>query len=113
MTAAERALEREVLLSFWKAHILYHASKESVYGHWIAEELRRHGYAISPGTLYPLLSRLARHGWLRADSKAPGAKGRRGYRLTPEGRKVLAILRERIKELHREVVLDRGHRHGR
>jgi DNA-binding HxlR family transcriptional regulator len=44
-------VDREILLSFWKVHILHHAGEKPIYGQWIISELRRHGYEISPGTL--------------------------------------------------------------
>ena len=56
-------LDREFFLGFIKIHILYHASKEAIYGADIAAELARHGYNISPGTLYPTLHRLTREGF--------------------------------------------------
>ncbi|NMC01995.1 MAG: PadR family transcriptional regulator, partial [Chloroflexi bacterium] len=49
------SLSRELFLGFVKAHILYHAGREAVYGLWLIEELARHGYELSPGTLYPIL----------------------------------------------------------
>jgi len=105
MGALPPALSREVLLAFWKVHILHHAEREPVYGQWMLEELRRHGYVLSPGTLYPLLARLERHGWLRA---LPGPRRtlrhRRNYRLTPAGRRVLELLRAQVAELYGEVV---------
>lgn len=96
---------REILLSFWKVHILHHAGEGPIHGQWIVNELRRHGYEISPGTLYPLLNRMERHGWLKG-RKAPGggARARKDYRLTPEGQKVLALIREQVEEMYREVV---------
>ena len=100
-----KALIREILLSFWKIHILHHAGEEAVHGQWILTELRRHGYEISPGTLYPLLNRMARLGWLRCKADPDGGRrARKDYRLTSEGRKVLRLVREQIKELHEEVV---------
>ena len=60
-----KTINREILLSFWKVHILHHAGEAPVHGQWILTELRRHGYEISPGTLYPLLERMERRGWLR------------------------------------------------
>jgi PadR family transcriptional regulator, regulatory protein PadR len=95
---------REILLSFWKVHILHHASEEPIHGQWVLTELRRHGYEISPGTLYPLLHRMQRHGWLKG-RKAPrsGPRARTDYRLTAQGRKVLALIREQLKELYEEV----------
>ena len=100
------AVNREVLLGFWKVHILHHASEAPVHGQWILTELRRHGYEISPGTLYPLLNRMARLGWLKCKSdRRGGRRARKDYRLTAEGGKVLALIREQIKELHEEVVV--------
>jgi PadR family transcriptional regulator PadR len=98
---------REILLSFWKVHILHHASESPVYGQWMARELRRHGYAISPGTLYPLLNRMERHGWLVCVGAADRRlHARKEYRITREGRKVLALVRSQVEELHREVVVE-------
>jgi DNA-binding PadR family transcriptional regulator len=98
-------VNREILLSFWKVHILHHAGEESIHGQWILTELRRHGYEISPGTLYPLLNRMERLGWLRCKSDPEGGRrARKDYRLTKEGRKILGIIKTQIKELHREVV---------
>src|SRR3990167_7435557 len=104
--AIESGVEREILLSFWKVHILHHAGEEPIIGQWVLRELRRHGYEVSPGTLYPLLARLEERGWLRS-RVAPGGglRAPRAYRLTPAGRKVLALLRGQITELYREVVL--------
>lgn len=107
-----KLLTREILLGFWKVHILHHAAEQPVVGQWILRELRRHGYDISPGTLYPLLKRMERNGWLRctADTGA-GPRGRRYYHLTPRGAAVLEILREAVGELHHEVIEETG-RHG-
>ncbi len=102
-----KALIREVLLSFWKVHILHHAGETPVHGQWILTELRRHGYEISPGTLYPLLNRMERLGWLKCKSDPNGGRrARKDYRLTTEGRKVLGLIRGQIEELHREVVIE-------
>ena len=96
---------REILLSFWKVHILHHASEEPIHGQWVLTELRRHGYEISPGTLYPLLHRMQRHGWLKCRKVSrSGPRARTDYRLTAEGQKVLALVRERLEELYGEVV---------
>lgn len=101
-----KEVEREILLSFWKVHILHHAEKERVIGQWVMRELRRHGYEVSPGTLYPLLARMEVRGWLRCKvDPAGGLRARRDYSLTKKGREVLALLRDQVKELYREVVL--------
>ena len=95
-------LAREFLLAFWKIHILHHAGEQGVYGQWMLEELARHGYRLSPGTLYPMLARMERHGWLKSAAPARSTAAR-AYRLTPAGRDVLARLREALDELHEEV----------
>jgi DNA-binding PadR family transcriptional regulator len=102
-------IAREFLLAFWKIHILHHAGEQrGVYGQWMLEELHHHGYRLSPGTLYPILARMARHGWLRATEPAR-SKGARVYRLTPLGRDVLSHLQASLDELYGEV----GHRRQR
>jgi PadR family transcriptional regulator PadR len=104
-----KAVNREVLLSFWKLHILHHAGEEAVNGQWILTELRRHGYEISPGTLYPMLKRMEKLGWLRGKVVSLGGRRtRRDYRLTHKGDQVLEFMREKIGELYKEVVQKRG-----
>ncbi len=103
---------REVLLGFWKVHILHHASEEPIHGQWVLTELRRHGYEISPGTLYPLLHRMERHGWLQCRKvRGGGPRARRDYRLTQAGRRVLTEVRRQLEELHREVVAGAVQKH--
>jgi len=95
------------LLSFWKVHILHHAGEEPIHGQWILSELRRHGYEISPGTLYPLLKRMERLGWLKGKADPEGGRrARKDYRLTADGRKVLRLIQGQLEELHEEVVID-------
>ena len=101
-----KVVQREILLGFWKVHILYHASEGPVVGQWMLRELRRHGYEVSPGTIYPLLARLEGYGWLkRKTTPGGGLRARKEYSLTRSGREVLALLRKQVEELHREVVL--------
>ena len=99
---------REILLAFWKVHILHYASQAPIHGQWIIGELRRHGYEISPGTLYPLLNRMARYGWLTCRKGSEGTRARKDYRLTATGRKVLALVREQLDELYEEVTESDG-----
>ena len=96
-------VEREFLLAFWKVHILHHAAEErGVYGQWMLEELHRHGYRISPGTLYPILTRMAARGWLRADQPRRTNEAR-VYRLTPQGAAVLERIQDALGELYGEA----------
>ena len=93
---------REFLLTFWKIHILHHAEEGGVYGQWMLEELQHHGYRLSPGTLYPVLARMAKRGWLRAEATKT-ARDARVYRITPAGAQVLQRLRAALAELKGEV----------
>jgi DNA-binding PadR family transcriptional regulator len=96
-------IAREFLLAFWKIHILHHAADgRGVYGQWMLEELSHHGYRLSPGTLYPILARMAERGWLRA-SEPTRSKGARVYHLTPRGHDVLERVRSSLDELYGEV----------
>ncbi len=102
---------REFLLTFWKIHILHHAEEErGVYGMWMIEELSHHGYRLSPGTLYPILTRMAQRGWIKAvestSSRSASSRDARVYRITPAGADVLERLRRALAELGGEV----GHR---
>ena len=97
-------VDREIRLALWKLHILHHATQRPVYGLWLLEELAEHGHRLSPGTLYPILERMERNGWLQsAPTDRPNA--RRNYRITAVGRRLLEQLRDDVSELHREVVL--------
>lgn len=106
-------ISREIDLAFWKIHILHHAAQHPIYGQWLLDELRRHGFRVSPGTLYPLLARMDRQQWLRALRQEPAnasPKARREYVLTPRGARALTRLRRQVDELHREVVRERNRR---
>ena len=87
-----------------RLHILHHAAEGPVFGLWFIEELARHGYKLSPGTLYPLLHGLERKGYLQSTNQRSGKSARRIYRATPLGRKVLAAAKEKVSELFGELL---------
>ncbi|MFQ6121891.1 MAG: PadR family transcriptional regulator [Dehalococcoidales bacterium] len=97
-------LDREFFLGFIKIHILYHAAKKPIFGVEIAEELARHGYRLSPGTLYPTLHRLEKEGYLESSSKVINGRVRKYYQATAEGKQVLEQARQKIRELVTEVI---------
>lgn len=94
---------QDVFRDFIRLHILHHASKRGVFGFWFIEELARHGYKLSPGTLYPILHGLEQKGYLRSSQKRLGKSLRRIYRATPAGRKALAAAKQRVHELFGEL----------
>jgi len=99
-----RTVNREILLALWKIHILHHASEGGLVGNWMLAELRHHGYEVSPGTLYPMLLRMERFGWLRSDRPTGrGDRRRRTYRITAQGRRVLSLVLHQVAELRGEI----------
>jgi len=98
-------LQREILRSLWKVHILHHAQEAPIVGHWMLEELREHGYRVSPGTLYPLLARMEKLGWLKRVGRAREHTANEGrpYRATAAGRRALRDVEKQLRELIHEV----------
>ena len=97
------ALWRSLFRGFIQLHILHHASEQPTYGAWLIEELARHGYALSPGTLYPLLHRLEQDGLLTSSHRVVEGKRRRYYAATPAGEEALAQARRQAIELISEI----------
>lgn len=97
-------IDREFFLGFVKIHILYHAVKEPIYGVEIMRELARHGYDLSPGTLYPTLHRMEREGYLISSRQVVEGRVRKYYRATDAGMRMLEQSKKQIMELVREVV---------
>jgi len=98
---------RHLFTGFIRLHVLYHAAKEPIYGAEITEELVRHGYRVSQGTLYPTLHMLEKCGLLRAWTELVAGRRRKYYRATPAGRRVLKEARQKLVELVAEVIEDR------
>lgn len=98
---------KDFFLGFVKTHILYHASRGPIYGVEMLEELGRHGYRLSPGTLYPTLHRLEREGYLSVQKRVVGGKVRKYYTITEQGMVVLNEAKKKIAELVNEVLLDK------
>jgi len=96
--------DQDLYAGLIRLHILHHASKRPVFGLWFIEELGRHGYKLSPGTLYPLLHGLERKGYLRSISQRSGKSLRRMYQATPQGRKALVVARQKVSELFGELL---------
>jgi PadR family transcriptional regulator PadR len=105
---------REFLLGFIKVHILHHAAEEPVYGLALITELRRHGYELSPGKLYPVLHGMEEAGYLTRLDRVINGKVRKYYVLTRRGGVALTGAREKIAELVGELlqtdVADKGRR---
>ncbi|MFI5311604.1 MAG: PadR family transcriptional regulator [Gemmatimonadales bacterium] len=106
-TPARRRDDTDLYPGFIRLHVLHHAAHEPVFGHWMIEELARHGYRLSPGTLYPVLHGLEAKRYLRsALVRAPDGRERRVYRITAEGRRALKAAKQKVRELFGELFED-------
>jgi len=97
---------QELLTGLVRLHILHHAAEGELYGQWMIEELGRHGYRMSPGTLYPLLHGLERKGYLESRRARAGRSVRRLYRATPLGQAALEEAKDKVRELFREILAE-------
>ncbi len=86
-----------------RMHILHHAVQGPIFGLGIMEELGRHGYKMSAGTLYPILHSLERQGFLSSSEYRNGRHFRRVYRATPQGRSALRQAKGKVRELFGEL----------
>jgi PadR family transcriptional regulator PadR len=87
-----------------RMHVLHHAAHEPIFGLGMIEELARHGYRLSAGTLYPILHGLAERGLLDCEEERAGRSRRKIYRATAAGRAALAAATHMVGELFRELV---------
>ena len=104
---ADDPITRHFFNGFIRLHILYHAAKEPIYGAEITEELVRHGYRISQGTLYPTLHLLETLGYLRrrnAARRRPRPQILPGHRRRPHAS--WSRRSEKLRELVAEVLED-------
>jgi PadR family transcriptional regulator, regulatory protein PadR len=98
----ERVL-RKLFLGFIQIHILHHAKTEPIYGMWMLEELREHGYTMSAGTLYPVLHTMEKEGLLAREDRLVEGKIRKYYTTTSLGAEVLDEARKKAYELFKEI----------
>jgi len=104
LTEVRHIRDQELVSGLIRIHILYHASKEPIFGLGMIEELQRHGYKLSAGTLYPMLHGLEKRGLLRSRRIRLGNRRRRVYRATSAGRKALDRAKEKVNILLGELL---------
>ena len=101
---AGKKILRDVFLAFVRVHVLHHAAKERIFGVEMMEELKRHGYDISPGTLYPLLHALEESRLLVSSQEIVDGKIRKYFRITRTGEALLEDLQTKIRVLVEEIL---------
>ena len=99
----ENKLIKELLLGFIRIHILYHASKEHIFGAEFQNELKEHGYDISYGTLYPIFHKLEEENLLSSYKENVNGKIRKYYKITVKGADILKVAKIKANELVDEI----------
>jgi PadR family transcriptional regulator, regulatory protein PadR len=99
----EEKVLRKLFLGFIQIHILHHAKEHPVFGAWMLEELKEHGYNISSGTLYPILHSMEDDGLLVREERNVEGKIRKYYTTTEKGERVLVEARNKAYELFKEI----------
>ena len=94
---------RKLFLGFIQIHILHHANEHSIFGLWMLDELKEHGYEISAGTLYPILHSMEAQGLLLKEERNVEGKIRKYYTTTVKGNAVLVEARKKAYELFKEI----------
>jgi DNA-binding PadR family transcriptional regulator len=100
---------QELLKGLIRLHVLHHASQEPFYGQWMIHELARHGYTLSPGTLYPMLHGLERRGYLKSKNERNGRTFRPMYWATASGPEANKLAKIQVRELIGELQRSRRH----
>jgi DNA-binding PadR family transcriptional regulator len=100
----QQILYKDLYSGLIRLHVLHHACEEPIFGLGIIEELARHGYKLSPGTMYPILHGLEQRGLLRSKEAWINGHRRLVYRATPLGRRALKAAKEKVRELFGELI---------
>lgn len=103
MSRRTNAKYQDLYIGLVRVHVLYHASKEPIFGLGIIDELGRHGYRLGPGTMYPLLHSMERRGWLKAEPVVVAGRRRKCYIATRAGKTALNEAIGRVRELFDET----------
>jgi DNA-binding PadR family transcriptional regulator len=105
--------DRDLYSGLIRLHVLHHAVEGPVFGLGMIEELSRHGYRISPGSLYPLLQGLEKKGYLRSTKQrerqiTPASVPRNSARSESFGRRKAQDSRVVLGSRRRAISADRS-----
>jgi PadR family transcriptional regulator, regulatory protein PadR len=99
-------MKAETLKGHLDALVLAVLADEPLHGYAVIEALRRRSegaFELAEGTLYPVLHRLEADGLLASSWSEAAGRRRRVYRVTRNGRRVLARRREEWSSFVRAV----------
>lgn len=69
------------------------------YGYGLLEELGKRGFPTDANTLYPLLRRLEKQGYLTSEWNTDEARPRKFYRTSPDGLRLARALTEEFRAI--------------
>ena len=106
------SFETELKRGFIQTIVLI-ALDERMYGYGMLKFFERIGYAVDESTLYPLLRRLEKNGWIASEWDVGEDRPKKFYRITDRGRairdralgawRVQAEILGKIMEVRREA----------
>ena len=98
-------IDSQMLKGIIDGIILEIINKNQTYGYEIVEELKRKGfYNMTEGTVYPILKRLTKKGYLMATfRKSDVGPKRKYYYLTEIGQKKLKVFKDSYSEMTKAV----------
>jgi len=79
--------ETEMNRGFLQVLVLV-ALEKKMYGYGMIRHLETLGYSVEENTLYPLLRRLEKSGWIQSEWDVSEDRPKRFYRITAKGRRV-------------------------
>lgn len=80
-------LEIEMNRGFLQLFVLT-ATEQKTYGYLMLRHMKEIGYSVDENTLYPLLRRLEKNGWVRSEWEVHSDRPRKLYVITPLGKTV-------------------------
>ena len=101
------AIDSQIKRGSAELAILLLLGDQPLHGYEIAKRIERKTQGVlrfTVASLYPLLYRLEKRGWVKANWETiPNGRRRRYYRLTPTGKKALVPLREQWRMFFRAL----------
>lgn len=93
--------ETQLLKGILEGCVLSVIAKEETYGYQILAELERYGFEdLGEGTLYPVLTRLDKSGYIRCRrAKSPLGPIRKYYSITDSGKERLENFKKSFEEI--------------
>ena len=74
--------------------------RRRTYGYQLGKDLASHGLETEEGTLYPILRRLQEQGLVSSSWDTEGARPRKYYEITAQGRATLESLLASFRRIH-------------